>query len=746
MSPAEFIDRPDWFQFLPDLQEGVRCHIVPAHEDCERLDLAASATHLMQGGTLGRMPGYEERPGQLAMLKAVANAFNEREHLMVEAGTGVGKSLAYLIPAVQWAARNDTTVVVSTVTRNLQSQLLNEDIPRALQTVNRPDFKVAILKGRANYACLRAIGDFFASGYWTMSKEDQAELPHFIEWLKSTPDGDLDQYEGYDRTLISCPGEDCSVRHCPYYRKCFVYRARERAAKAHLLVANHALVMSDTLPPYGRIVLDEAHNLEQVATEYFSTEFSAPELARILNRLVRTGKGRHARPGGVLAKLDQSLAAGRLPPGADFETTARLSGEAKDFCGRLVYAAEGLAEIFARLLKPVKGDGILRYRVDQGRRGFSVKGVFKDYDPDDWNEAEMLAAYRRFEQTWAELQLRLSQLGEIAGPDTDLGLQLAGVAGSLREFMTGAWAAILADRDTHVYWVEKMHPEKRPAYVRLVRAPLDVGPQLAELLYRPRDSVVLASATLRTGNDFKYMARRLGCDERFRMVYAQSPFDYFRQCLTVAGDFLPDPSVRPREYAAGLCRFLRSLVRVSRGRMLVLFTSYEMMALAASLVRDDLAQDGVRLFVQGEGLSREAMTRRLKTADSPVVLFGAKSFWEGVDVAGEALSCVVLTRLPFAQVGDPIVEARAERIDRSGGSSFREYLLPEAVIQFRQGFGRLIRTRKDRGVVVVTDPRIATKSYGAAFKRSIPATLHLAADAPSLLSRVADFLGLDGIA
>lgn len=742
MSPAEFIDNPDWFRFLPDLKDGVRCHIVPAHEDCEGLDLETCAAHLMKGGTLGRMDGYEERPGQLAMLKAVAGAFNEREHLMVEAGTGVGKSLAYLLPAVQWAERNDTTVVVSTVTRNLQSQLLNHDIPRALETLrDKSRFKVAILKGRANYACLRAIGDFFASGYWTMDKEEQAELPHFIEWLETTPDGDLDQYEGYDRSLLGCPGEDCSGRRCPYYRKCFVYRARERAAEAHLLVVNHALVMSDTLPPYGRIVLDEAHNLEQVATEYFSTEFSVPELTRILSRLVRTGKGRHARQSGVLAKVDYFVNSGRLPPDCDAASLMELADGCKQLCGRLVYEAEGLAEIFALLLRPVKGEGILRHRVKHGRRGFSVKGVFKDYEAGEWDEAAMLKAYDRFEQSWAALQLKLSGMAEMLGPESELFAQLSGVSASLRDFMTSTWAAIKADKDTHVYWVERIPAEKkRPAYVRLVRAPLDVGPQLAELLYRARDSVVLCSATLRVGTDFKYMARRLGCDERFRMVHAQSPFDYFRQCLTMAGDFLPDPSIKPREYASALGRFLLSLARTTEGRMLVLFTSYEMMFLLASLVRDDFDGAGISLLVQGEGLSREAMTRRLKEAQRPTVLFGARSFWEGVDVAGPALSCVVLTRLPFAQVGDPIVEARAERIDLAGGSSFREYLLPEAVIQFRQGFGRLVRTREDRGVVVITDPRIATKSYGAVFKRSIPATLHIEADAAGLLSRTSDFL------
>ena len=222
------------------------------------------------------------------------------------------------------------------------------------------------------------------------------------------------------------------------------------------------------------------------------------------------------------------------------------------------------------------------------------------------------------------------------------------------------------------------------------------------------------------------------------MLTATSPFDYFRQALVLAPDCLPDPSVNPVEYAGSLALLMRDLFSVTRGRALVLFTSYEMMNAVAATAHQLLADAGITLLVQGEGLSRESMTRHLKE-DSDTVIFGAQSFWEGVDVAGEALSCVVLARLPFAQVGDPVIEARSEKIDREGGSSFRDYALPEAVIKFRQGFGRLVRTKSDRGVVVVTDPRLVTKNYGATFRKSIPATVHTVTDPNDLLRRVADF-------
>ena len=281
---------------------------------------------------------------------------------------------------------------------------------------------------------------------------------------------------------------------------------------------------------------------------------------------------------------------------------------------------------------------------------------------------------------------------------------------------------------------------------------------LKKMFYDVKDSVILCSATLRVGNDFKYMARRLGCGggdatagqdgARFKFLTAASPFDYFRQSLVLAPDCLPDPSSDPVAYAGSLAMLIRDLFSVTNGRALVLFTSYEMMNAVAAHAHQLLADIGITLLVQGEGLPRESMTRRLKeSVNQPqtsslkpqTVLFGAQSFWEGVDVAGEALSCVVLARLPFAQVGDPVVEARSEKIDREGGSSFRDYALPEAVIKFRQGFGRLVRTKSDRGVVVVTDPRLVTKNYGATFRKSIPASVHTVTELEELLQRVAEF-------
>ena len=298
--------------------------------------------------------------------------------------------------------------------------------------------------------------------------------------------------------------------------------------------------------------------------------------------------------------------------------------------------------------------------------------------------------------------------------------------------------------DTHAYWVERVR-EGRRKEVRLVAAPLSVAKELDMLFYGPKDSVILSSATLRVGNDFKYMARRLGCrppsaeDGRFQFLVASSPFDYFRQALVLAPDCLPDPSSEPSKYAAALAGLMCDLFTATSGRALVLFTSYEMMSAVAANARPGLEGCGIRLLVQGEGLSRERITAELRDSGDKVVLFGAQSFWEGVDVAGEALSCVVLARLPFAQVGDPIIEARSEQIERNGGSPFRDYALPEAVIKFRQGFGRLVRTKSDRGVVVVTDPRIVTKSYGATFRKSIPASVHTVTETDELLSRVRDF-------
>lgn len=765
MSPAEFIDNPDWADFIPEFKETSAKRCLPTHEDCSEIEPEKTASFLMRGGVLGAMPGYEERRGQIDMLKSIVRAFNSRGHVMIEAGTGVGKSLAYLVPAIQWANVNDTPVIVSTATRNLQSQLIDSDIPKALSTLDEKSlvrFKVALLKGRANYLCLRSLGEFFSAGFWTMSAEEQALMPQFIEWLRSTPDGDLDTYDGLPRNLLICPGEECSGRRCAYYSRCFVYRARKNAASAHLVVVNHSLVLADAtapgggvLPAYARLVLDEAHNLESIATQYFRLEFSKHALAHIMNRLMRKGRGRRTLPNGILANVERQLQKGVLAGTSAGACAGLLLAEASSAIVRVTGAADELSEVAERILRPAKKGDIIRYRVvtteaGERERQHSIHGLFQSYEASDWDERTFVRVQSRFESELAKLVNILHDMKdtlENSVPDgelnycADIAVQISGVADSLIAFANGASFVLQGEKPSHAYWAERVHVENRPSYLRLVAAPLSVADSLKSLIYDTKDSVILSSATLRVGNSFSYMARRLGCVERFSMLTAESPFNYLRQSLVLAADCLPDPSINAKEYSETLAALMKDLFSTTKGRALVLFTSYEMMNGVAACARTELERAGIRLIVQGEGMSRESMTRALRSSSSSAtVLFGAQSFWEGVDVAGEALSCVVLARLPFAQVGDPIVEARSEKIDREGGSSFRDYALPEAVIKFRQGFGRLIRTKRDRGVVVVTDPRLVTKNYGAIFRKSIPASVHTVVDLSDLLSRIANFM------
>lgn len=771
---ALFADDPNWAACIPEMKSGGPKCGMPAHEDCTPLDPDSVAGHLAPGGTLGTMAGYEMRPGQVDMLKSVVRAFNAREHLMIEAGTGVGKSLAYLIPAVNWAAANDTPVVVSTATRNLQSQLVGSDIPRAVKTVAGGNVRVALLKGRSNYLCLRSLGELMQDGYYAMTRDERAEFGRIVSAVRSDGcDGDLDGIDTPElKPRITCAGEDCGGRRCPYYAKCFVQKARDRALRAHLVVANHSLVLAEAansgsgiLPAYGRLIFDEAHNLEDIATDFFSFEFSQSSFSQIAARITRRQRGGRGREKGVLGAVQRQLDRGALASSKDAAALRSLVQSVRTATAFARLEADSLLECASRLFGPEPSAECIRYRREAdaagnaGCRQYSLHGLFRNYESPQWDEPALSEAFSRFESRLADVADALVKLAEMLGSDDDgefnffgdLSASAAAVAESVRMYLMETKFVLSGSDPEYVFWAERTRSggAKTPLSIRLVGAPLSVAEEMRKCFYRMKDSVVLCSATLRVGDRFDYIAKRLGlADEsgseeavaRSRRLVASSPFDYFRQALVMAADFLPDPAAEAREYAAQLAEFLPRLFDATGGRGLVLFTAYEMMRETAEKARGLFENAGLTLLVQGDGMSRETMTAELKRGRR-TVLFGAQSFWEGVDVAGDALSCVVIARLPFPQMGEPVTEARSAKIESEGGSSFRDYMVPEAVMKFRQGFGRLVRTKSDRGVVVIADRRVVSKNYGAIFRKSIASSVHAVSSPAEVCDRAAEFLG-----
>ncbi|MGN0847125.1 MAG: ATP-dependent DNA helicase, partial [Kiritimatiellia bacterium] len=632
---AYFMDDPNWADFLPDLQSGgPKCRL-PAHEDCTPLDVERVARHLQAGGTLGTMEGYETRPGQLEMTRAVTRAFNAREHLVVEAGTGVGKSLAYLVPAVQWSFINDTPVVLSTATRNLQSQLISSDLPRAARTLGEdaPKFRATLLKGRSNYLCLRMLGEYMQGGYWTLAESEREAFARLVAWLHRTPDGDLDDFGDEElRPRLACPPEDCAGRMCPFRQKCFVAKARARALRAHVVVVNHALVLAEAtnpgsgiLPAYGRLVFDEAHTLEDIATDFLSFELSKSALQQLLWKLARATKSRKGvgRMRGVLGTVERQLQKGAFSEKGEAEEVRELLTRAHVQIKFVQTEGDALFEVLRRLFAPAPEASIIRFRClpgevegVAGRRQYALHGLFTDYTPAQWNEGDLVEAGARFEDALARLQVVLVDLGQVLQRvETadgvpmlgDVAAQVQGLAALFTTFILESKFVLKASDPVRVYWAERATVTRRfrqQEEIRLVAAPLSVAEDMKRCFYDAKDSVVLCSATLRAGDKFDYMARKLGVTlleaTRVKTLVAASPFDYFRQVLALAADFLPDPASRAREYVAALAPFLKDLFFSTAGRGLVLFTAYDMMRAVAEAARPLFVAAGIELLVQGD--------------------------------------------------------------------------------------------------------------------------------------------------
>jgi len=697
-------------------EEEERLHPAPSPR---KLDVGALAGMLEEGGLFNQhFPGFEHRPPQVEMLRLVAQAFNQSDHLMVEAGTGTGKSVAYLLPAIHWAVQNGQRVVISTNTINLQDQLLTKDIPD-LQGMLPFEFKAVALKGRGNYVCPHRVRQMERRS--DLSEPELRVLAKVLVWMPSTLTGDKQELFLPNATENAIWGQLCSdAELCPPDRcrreNCFFYRARQAAERSHLIVVNHALLLADiavenrVLPDYRYLVVDEAHHLEDSVTNQLSFQADQRSLERLLTGLSQ-GVGIRRFTG--FFHTVSLRCRGAIPEAAlsDVQDRVAAGHEAVDRSVRALYDFFNILTAFLD---------------EHGPRGSS------QYD----RRLRLTSAVRRqpawdqVEITWDNLSAGLKEVGHalealgrlLENLDTydvqdfeDLWNELVSYRVQV-ETVREQMKTILEynpgpgqDSSNTITWLEVA---ANNGVVSLHAAPLHVGELVQRHLFNAKEAIILTSATLRTEESFDYMCERLGAWE-VSSAAVGSPFDYESSTLLYLPTDIPEPN-NPG-YQGMVESTLVALAQATRGRMLVLFTSYGQLKTSANAIRERLAEDDIVVFEQGGGVSRAQLLDNFKTAERSV-LMGTRSFWEGVDVTGETLSCVAIARLPFAVPHDPIFSARSETYE----DAFSQYSIPDAILRFRQGFGRLIRTRTDRGVVVCLDRRVISKRYGQAFITSLP--------------------------
>lgn len=670
-----------------------------------------------QDGLLANnFPGFETRSSQGVMADAIIEGFTGSTNIIIEAGTGTGKSIAYLIPALWWAKKNKNRVVIATHTINLQDQLYNKDIP-FLQKILPFDFRSALLKGKNNYICLKNLNQ--NRMIEELSTQERIAIVGLYTWTRETISGDISEMSFLPNfsSLWSKFGGDngyCQPGDCSFTKDCFLFRARKKAEEADIIIVNHSLLFADIktnnkiIPEYSNLIIDEAHNIYQTALKQLGFEISSEHIVRIIENILGS-------KGSLVSILKKNRPYwSEIFPIINWEDFYKLLDQLPEICDGIM---EQSKELFG-LCQGLLADRI-NIRVNEmkiGKNAFDFLTV----------SIENLTFRLR---NLVEVLSRLYSLLTLENEHLEnIRYEINRIKNEINQILEGLNRIITTNDETRVTYIEKS------GILYLKDTSVDITGILKEKIFDLKRSTILTSATLTVDNSFEYFARDIGLD-RYKSLSLNSPFDFDSQMLFCIVNDIPMSKGIEDTLVDKVSKFIKQVGETMNGRTLVLFTSHRFLRQVYHLLHEQLVDSDLNILAQGMNGTRESLLKDFMN-NSRGILLGTNSFWEGIDIPGDDLRCVIMTKLPFWPPDTPILEAKANLIETQGGDSFKHLHLPEAVIRFKQGFGRLIRSKNDSGVVILLDERILNKKYGKTFIKSLPILSYFQGSSEKVISQV----------